>query len=160
MGEEWGRSHRWPFQWTGQEHVRTTLTSWLRITTGFALGGVVSLQRVAISGGAQVTRRCRGYNLFMQTEPVLSLQQNGGPRHLISTASCTVTETGLRCGSFLFYFDQTLNFQSINWFHTTRDPDLPPPTRPLQEENPCQPHCQLCHTGGAPGLTVGSTPEG
>lgn len=47
-----------------------------------------------------------------------------------------VTETGLRCGSFSFYFDQTLNFQNMNWFHTTCDPDLLPPTPPLQEENP------------------------
>lgn len=80
-------------------------------------------------GGAEATISSYNQNLYSLYSRMESPDTSSALPH-------AVTETGLRCGSFSFYFDQTLNFQNMNWFHTTRDPDLPPPTPPLQEENP------------------------
>lgn len=111
------------------------LTSCLGVTTGFALGGWFHYSEwpflvvLRSPGGAGATISSYNQNLYSLYSRMESPDTSSALPH-------AVTETGLRCGSFSFYFDQTLNFQNMNWFHTTCDPDLPPPTPPLQEENP------------------------
>lgn len=134
MGEEWGRSHRRPFQWTGQEHLRTShQLSWGHNWFCFGGGGFTTVSgHFWWRSGHQVVRGLQS----LHTTRTCTLYSRMESPDTSSALPHAVTETGLRCGSFSFYFDQTLNFQNMNWFHTTCDPDLPPPTPPLQEENP------------------------